>query len=205
MSRTVPKTGKQRRSGKAKSGPVDAKRVTTQRRPSTKGYKPSRPNRIDDVPAQRIKKPINFMGKRSKIRKALRNGGFPDLSGDGKVTQKDILMGRGVIKKNKGGKVMPGKLTDMRQIISMRKKTSQRVANLNNRYMSSKYELPPVKMEHSEEFLQRIKEERKEINEARRKEKMRKMIADKKWKAISNEIRLKREYRKDGKKKRPRI
>tara|TARA_Y100001937_G_C7068046_1_gene307014 strand:+ start:454 stop:735 length:282 start_codon:yes stop_codon:yes gene_type:complete len=93
----------------------------------------------------------------------------------------------------------------MRQIISMRKKTSQRVANLNNRYMSSKYELPPVKMEHSEEFLQRIKEERKEINEARRKEKMRKMIADKKWKAISNEIRLKREYRKDGKKKRPRI
>ena len=30
---------------------------------------------------------------------------FPDLSGDGKVTQKDILMGRGVIKKRKGGKV----------------------------------------------------------------------------------------------------
>jgi len=27
---------------------------------------------------------------------------FPDLSGDGKVTQKDILMGRGVIKANKG-------------------------------------------------------------------------------------------------------
>ena len=24
---------------------------------------------------------------------------FPDLSGDGKVTKKDILMGRGVIKK----------------------------------------------------------------------------------------------------------
>jgi len=30
---------------------------------------------------------------------------FPDLSGDGKVTKKDILMGRGVIKKRKGGKV----------------------------------------------------------------------------------------------------
>ena len=31
---------------------------------------------------------------------------FPDLSGDGKVTQKDILMGRGVIKRPKafGGK-----------------------------------------------------------------------------------------------------
>ena len=36
------------------------------------------------------------------------NGGeakFPDFSGDGKITQKDILMGRGVIKKAKGGVV----------------------------------------------------------------------------------------------------
>jgi hypothetical protein len=33
----------------------------------------------------------------------LKKGGFPDLSGDGKVTQKDILMGRGVIKKADGG------------------------------------------------------------------------------------------------------
>tara|TARA_R100001440_G_scaffold9280_1_gene17488 strand:+ start:9248 stop:9421 length:174 start_codon:yes stop_codon:yes gene_type:complete len=30
---------------------------------------------------------------------------FPDLSGDGKVTQKDILMGKGVIKANKGKSV----------------------------------------------------------------------------------------------------
>ena len=30
---------------------------------------------------------------------------FPDLSGDGKITQKDILMGRGVIKKSGGGDV----------------------------------------------------------------------------------------------------
>lgn len=35
---------------------------------------------------------------------------FPDLSGDGKITQKDILIGKGVISKNKkkmmgGGKV----------------------------------------------------------------------------------------------------
>tara|TARA_R100000388_G_scaffold60602_1_gene44431 strand:+ start:582 stop:2609 length:2028 start_codon:yes stop_codon:yes gene_type:complete len=33
----------------------------------------------------------------------LKKGGFPDLSGDGKVTQKDILMGRGVIEKADGG------------------------------------------------------------------------------------------------------
>ena len=37
-----------------------------------------------------------------------KNGGFPDLSGDGKITQKDILMGRGVIKKAGGGSAMPG-------------------------------------------------------------------------------------------------
>ena len=38
-------------------------------------------------------------------RKAMNKGGFPDLSGDGKVTKKDILMGRGVIKKSLGGAV----------------------------------------------------------------------------------------------------
>ena len=31
----------------------------------------------------------------------LKKGGFPDLSGDGKITMKDILMGRGVVKKPK--------------------------------------------------------------------------------------------------------
>ena len=32
---------------------------------------------------------------------------FPDLSGDGKLTMKDILIGKGVIKKSKGGRAMP--------------------------------------------------------------------------------------------------
>tara|TARA_R100000988_G_C3991894_1_gene163231 strand:- start:207 stop:1601 length:1395 start_codon:yes stop_codon:yes gene_type:complete len=36
---------------------------------------------------------------------ALKEGGFPDLSGDGKVTRKDILMGRGVVNKAHGGVV----------------------------------------------------------------------------------------------------
>jgi hypothetical protein len=34
--------------------------------------------------------------KKNKSKKS-----FPDMSGDGKVTKKDILMARGVIKKNK--------------------------------------------------------------------------------------------------------
>lgn len=37
--------------------------------------------------------PVSFMAK----------GGFPDLSGDGQITQKDILMGRGVIERRYGG------------------------------------------------------------------------------------------------------
>ena len=38
---------------------------------------------------------------------SMKDGGatFPDLSGDGKITQKDILMGRGVIRKKAGGMV----------------------------------------------------------------------------------------------------
>jgi hypothetical protein len=35
-------------------------------------------------------------------KKGYAKGGFPDLTGDGKVTQKDILKGRGVAVKNGG-------------------------------------------------------------------------------------------------------
>ena len=38
-----------------------------------------------------------------KKRKEDDQGKFPDLSGDGQVTMKDILMGRGVLKKAEGG------------------------------------------------------------------------------------------------------
>ena len=40
-------------------------------------------------------------------RQEFKKGGkaFPDLTGDGKVTFKDILKGRGVIKKAHGGKI----------------------------------------------------------------------------------------------------
>jgi hypothetical protein len=45
-------------------------------------------------------------------KKKLAKGGFPDLSGDGKVTQKDVLMGRGAM--NKGGMYAAGGyVTDM--------------------------------------------------------------------------------------------
>ena len=49
----------------------------------------------------------NFARAKQTARKNMKKGGFPDLSGDGKVTKKDILIGRGVIKKSKGGTAMP--------------------------------------------------------------------------------------------------
>ena len=51
-------------------------------------------------------KPSKAMGGRIQLKKGGKS--FPDLSGDGKVTMKDVLMGRGVIKrpKKKGGGLM---------------------------------------------------------------------------------------------------
>jgi len=45
-------------------------------------------------------------------RQEFKGGGkaFPDLSGDGKTTFKDVLIGRGVIKKAKGGQAKVGKV-----------------------------------------------------------------------------------------------
>ena len=43
----------------------------------------------------------NFGNFYYEVKKGGRIKKFPDLSGDGKVTMKDILMGRGVIKKPK--------------------------------------------------------------------------------------------------------
>ena len=60
--------------------------------------------------------PAPVIPKRNKggavKKKKLAKGGFPDLSGDGKVTQKDVLMGRGAM--NKGGMYAAGGyVTDM--------------------------------------------------------------------------------------------
>lgn len=49
------------------------------------------------------------MGGMSPMAKIAKKGGsFPDFSGDGKVTKKDVLMGKGVIPK-KASKAMYGK------------------------------------------------------------------------------------------------
>ena len=46
----------------------------------------------------------NFARAKQPARKGMKKGGFPDLSGDGKTTMKDVLIGRGVIKKGENMK-----------------------------------------------------------------------------------------------------
>ncbi len=58
--------------------------------------------------------PIKSNARGGSISK-LKAGGFPDMSGDGKVTKKDVLIGRGVIKKQKGGEINGLKKMGMKQ------------------------------------------------------------------------------------------
>ena len=81
--------------------------------PERKVPKGEKPNMLDVAGGA---KTVNVKGgglmeatKRLKAQ-GLKKGGFPDLSGDGKVTMKDILMGRGVVKKPKK-KAMGGSMT----------------------------------------------------------------------------------------------
>ena len=58
--------------------------------------------------------PIKSNARGGSISK-VKAGGFPDMSGDGKVTKKDVLIGRGVIKKQKGGEINGLKKMGMKQ------------------------------------------------------------------------------------------
>ena len=51
----------------------------------------------------------------------MKKGGFPDLSGDGKVTKKDVLMGRGVIPR-KVKDLKPGTVDTAKKAIKKGKK-----------------------------------------------------------------------------------
>ena len=51
-----------------------------------------------------------------KYRRSSASKSFPDLSGDGKVTKKDVLMGRGVIKKPRQMKLAGGMASGVRAL-----------------------------------------------------------------------------------------
>ena len=60
-------------------------------------------------------------------RVGLKGGSFPDLSGDGKTTMKDILMGRGVIPKPKNKKKMMAKKSETPMDKAIKKKNKKRI------------------------------------------------------------------------------
>jgi hypothetical protein len=117
------------RVGKAKGGKVDDKKKTKKplggrlkkpkpgsydyqlqetmkppykRKEMKKGGKALKPVDKEKNPGL-AKLPTHVRNKMGYMKKGGRVKKFPDLSGDGKVTKKDILMGRGVIKKKKFG------------------------------------------------------------------------------------------------------
>lgn len=61
------------------------------------------------------------LGIAGQIPKLFAEGGstFPDLSGDGKVTQKDILMGKGVIKKKEGKSISKGENVYLKKLMEL--------------------------------------------------------------------------------------
>lgn len=62
------------------------------------------------ISAQELAEVKQLMGKKYGGTIKKKNGGtMKDLSGDGKITQKDILIGRGVIKRKHGGAIGVGK------------------------------------------------------------------------------------------------
>ena len=60
-------------------------------------------------------------------RVGLKGGTFPDLSGDGETTMKDILIGRGVIPKPKGKKKMMAKKSETPMDKAIKKKNKKRI------------------------------------------------------------------------------
>jgi hypothetical protein len=72
----------------------------------------------------KAKKPTQKRAPAKGAKTKTKRAGFPDLSGDGKTTMKDILIGRGVIKKSKGGRAMPAHKKKKKKM--MKKRTMKR-------------------------------------------------------------------------------
>ena len=95
-----------------KNRKVDPKKYLDKFKPKPKRRFPDIPKSVLDRLRKKKKDGVISFKELERMKKSkpkvmeAKDGGsakFPDLSGDGKVTQKDILMGRGVIKKASGG------------------------------------------------------------------------------------------------------
>ena len=93
--------------GKSKGGGADMSKVKTKKAGPAGGLKKRKrkPTMLDEKGFQ-LKYPNRGSGPNNPVvMYSVKKGGIPDLSGDGKTTMKDILIGRGVIKKKSGGSI----------------------------------------------------------------------------------------------------
>jgi len=86
-----------------KRKPMDTRRKERENFAPKKDLKRPTPDQkgLQKLP-EKVRNKMGYMKDGGKVKK------FPDLSGDGKVTKKDILMGRGVLKKKNGKKKFGG-------------------------------------------------------------------------------------------------
>ena len=82
--------------------------VTIKKKPKKKSKKDEAILKAEKQRRARAKNKANPMGKKHGGVIKMKDGGFPDLTGDGKVTQADVLKGRGVFKR--GGSVNKKKI-----------------------------------------------------------------------------------------------
>ena len=82
--------------------------VTIKKKPKKRSDKDEAIMKAEKQRRARAKNKANPMGKKNGGVIKMKEGGFPDLTGDGKVTQADVLKGKGVFKK--GGSVNKKKI-----------------------------------------------------------------------------------------------
>lgn len=83
-------------------------KVTIKKKPKKRSDKDEAIMKAEKQRRARAKNKANPMGKKNGGVIKMKEGGFPDLTGDGKVTQADVLKGKGVFKK--GGSVNKKKI-----------------------------------------------------------------------------------------------
>ena len=83
-------------------------KVTIKKKPKKRSDKDEAILKAEKQRRARAKNKAKPMGKKDGGVIKMKDGGFPDLTGDGKVTKADVLKGRGVFKK--GGSVNKKKI-----------------------------------------------------------------------------------------------
>ena len=83
-------------------------KVTIKKKPKKRSEKDEAIMKAEKQRRTRAKNKDKPMGKKNGGVIKMKDGGFPDLTGDGKVTQADILKGKGVFKR--GGSVNKKKI-----------------------------------------------------------------------------------------------